>query len=347
MISMAAAVFAASVLSETWLSRRAGESGRVLVVGTRDGGRELAAEVGRHPELPFDCIGVVLTDVEAADVPQPLQVLGQLANLREIVLREKPDIIVLADVDARAQAIRALLEAVSVDFRVVGLHEFYEYAFGRVPVGELSPMWFMSLLHLYQRPYSRIVKRILDLALSSLALLVALPFVPLLAVLVRLSGPGPIVFRQTRLGEGGEPFEILKFRTMIDGAERPGAAVWAEQRDPRVTPIGRFLRATRLDEIPQLVNVLRGEMSIVGPRPERPEFLDVLADEVPHWTRRHLVKPGITGWAQVRRGYTRDMAGAAEKLSYDLWYVKHCGLVLDLAIAAKTAGTVFSSSDSR
>src|SRR5437867_1964661 len=132
----------------------------------------------------------------------------------------------------------------------------------------------------------------------------------------------PVFFRQLRLGESGKVFEILKFRTMIDGAEQPGMAVWAKEDDPRVTRIGRVLRRTRVDELPQLWNVLRGEMSIVGPRPERPEFLELLRETVPFWTRRHLVKPGITGWAQVCHGYTADAMATADKLAYDLYYLK-------------------------
>jgi lipopolysaccharide/colanic/teichoic acid biosynthesis glycosyltransferase len=151
-----------------------------------------------------------------------------------------------------------------------------------------------------------------------------------------------VLFRQQRVGEGGRLFEIFKFRTMVRDAEEPGRPVWAANGDARVTPVGRILRRSRIDELPQLWNVLRGEMSFVGPRPERPEFLTLLEETVPNWSRRHLVKPGITGWAQVRLGYTADAVTAADKLSYDFYYLKHQGLLLDLAIAAKTVGTIFS-----
>jgi lipopolysaccharide/colanic/teichoic acid biosynthesis glycosyltransferase len=154
-----------------------------------------------------------------------------------------------------------------------------------------------------------------------------------------------LLFKQVRLGESGKTFEILKFRTMVDGAEEPGTAVWAAEMDPRITRVGHFLRKTRMDELPQLWNVLRGDMSVVGPRPERPEFVDVLEAEVPFWTRRHLVKPGITGWAQVRRGYTSDLEGTAEKLSYDLFYLKHRSVALDLAIVVKTLAIVASRNE--
>jgi lipopolysaccharide/colanic/teichoic acid biosynthesis glycosyltransferase len=156
----------------------------------------------------------------------------------------------------------------------------------------------------------------------------------LIALLVRTT-PGPVFYRQTRLGEGGRRFTILKFRTMTLDAEN-GQAVWASVRDARVTRVGRVLRRTRLDELPQLWNVLRGDMSIVGPRPERPEFHELLSTTIPFWFRRHLLKPGITGWAQLHAGYARDTWTTEEKLSYDLWYLRHRSLVLDFIICVKT-----------
>jgi exopolysaccharide biosynthesis polyprenyl glycosylphosphotransferase len=197
---------------------------------------------------------------------------------------------------------------------------------------------------LYRRPYSQFAKRTFDVTVSLVLGLLVCPVLPVLALLVRRSGP--VIFRQVRLGEGGRPFTIYKFRTMRVDAEANGA-VWASEHDPRITPVGRFLRKMRLDELPQLWNVLRGEMSIVGPRPERPEFVAQLEAEVPFWGRRHLVKPGVTGWAQVRRGYTADAAGTGDKLSYDLWYLRHRSLVVDLAICVKTFSTLVTASGAR
>src|SRR5262249_44987320 len=163
----------------------------------------------------------------------------------------------------------------------------------------------------------------------------ALPILPLIVVPVLLSGRQLFV-RQIRMGEFGKPFTMFKFRTMRVNAEEAGEAVWAQARDPRVTRAGRVMRRLRLDEIPQLWNVIRGDMSIVGPRPERPEFMEFLEHRVPFWTHRQLVKPGITGWAQVRRGYTSDAEGSVDKLSYDLWYLRHRSIVVDLAICLRT-----------
>jgi exopolysaccharide biosynthesis polyprenyl glycosylphosphotransferase len=308
-------------------------------VGTGEEATDLALALGEQT-LPFECVGIVRAEGDAMGVT-PALVVGDNDDLDEILSLARPEIIVLANERANGSLSR-LLDNAKVGFRIVGLTEFYEHAFGRVPVAHLPPLWFLTILDLNQRPYSKITKRLLDIVLATIGLMLAAPVLPLIAWLVHRSGPGPILYRQTRLGEGGKTFEMLKFRTMVNGAERAGQARWAEAHDPRVTAFGAQLRRTRMDELPQLWNVLRGDMSIVGPRPERPEFLQLLEAEVPFWTRRHLVKPGITGWAQVRTGYASDVVGTAEKLSYDLFYLKHRSLVLDLAIAVMTARTIVS-----
>jgi lipopolysaccharide/colanic/teichoic acid biosynthesis glycosyltransferase len=197
------------------------------------------------------------------------------------------------------------------------------------------------VLHLYQRPYGRLAKRLFDIVVAAVGLLVTVPLMLVAVVIVGSSG-GPLFYRQLRLGANGRPFWILKFRSMYVGAEQPGVARWAEANDPRIIRGGRFLRLTRIDELPQLWNVLNGDMSIVGPRPERPEFVEELEADVPFWDRRHLVKPGITGWAQIRSGYAADTLGTEEKLSYDLWYLRHRSLLLDFVICLKTVPRVVS-----
>jgi exopolysaccharide biosynthesis polyprenyl glycosylphosphotransferase len=177
------------------------------------------------------------------------------------------------------------------------------------------------------------------MTVSFIGLAVCLPFIPLIILAVRLSSPGPILFRQTRVGRRGRPFTVLKFRTMSQDAEDQGA-VWATKNDPRVTPVGRFMRQTRLDEIPQLWNVLRGEMGFVGPRPERPEFVQWLSSEVPFYDLRHMIRPGITGWAQVRYRYGASLEETKHKLEYDLYYIKHLSLGLDLLIMFETIKTI-------
>ncbi|MDX6513620.1 MAG: hypothetical protein QOE36_3124 [Gaiellaceae bacterium] len=317
---------------------------RVLVVGAADGGSELVEDVALAEGLPFEIVGVV--DDERDTPVAGARLLGRLAELPLVIHEERPDLVVVAGGPRRADAFGYLLEASGDGFKVVGLPEFYEHAFGRVPVRTVTATWFMSVLHLYQRPYSRTAKRVFDVVVAILGLLATGWLFPILALLVKRT-PGPVVYRQTRLGEGGKPFTIFKFRTMRNDAEAAGTAIWAAESDPRVTSVGKLLRLTRLDELPQLWNVLRGEMSIVGPRPERPEFLEQLQEELPFWKRRHLVKPGITGWAQVRRGYTSDASSTGDKLSYDLWYLRHRSLIVDLAICLRTFLTVATGSGAR
>jgi exopolysaccharide biosynthesis polyprenyl glycosylphosphotransferase len=308
----------------------------VVVVGDPLAGSEVAEELRKHPELRFD---VVRTVVDAANAPAALD--------HALLGHQPPDLVVMAGNGAEMETVRTILDAGLVDVRVVGFHGFYEHALGRIPLAGLSPTWFMGVLHLYRSTYPRVTKRTFDCVLAAATLLLLAPLIGAVALLIRLSSRCSVLYRQVRLGETGKTFEILKFRTMVDGAEAPGEAVWAAANDPRITPAGRLLRKTHIDELPQLWNVLRGDMSIVGPRPERPEFLALLEREVPFWNRRHLVKPGITGWAQVQAGYASDVQTAAQKLSYDLYYLKHRSLALDLAIAVKTLAVVFSGAGAR
>jgi exopolysaccharide biosynthesis polyprenyl glycosylphosphotransferase len=331
LLEMAGAVFLLSWAWEGLVHRSLAGCRRVLVVGEEDGGAELARELATRHEAPFELVALVHHD--------------HLEDIGALIVRHRPEIVVLASVEARPDAFERLLDVAGAGFKVVGVSEFYEHAFGRVPVQTLRPLWFMNVLHLYHRSYTRFAKRAFDIAVAAAALALTWWLFPILWLAVRRT-PGPVIFRQTRLGEGGRPFTIYKFRTMRADAEAAGA-VWAAHDDPRVTATGRVMRKLRLDELPQLVNVLRGEMSIVGPRPERPEFLEQLRDTVPFWTRRHLVKPGITGWAQVRRGYTADAEGTADKLSYDLWYLRHRSLAIDLAVCVKTFTTIFTGSGAR
>ena len=335
---LAEAAVAVFVLSAVWehvvrsIAKR-----RVLVVGTGGCASEVLAELQNGHRVPFTMLGLVgeRPDKAASGVPR----LGSFDELSQIVARERPDIVVLTDERISAWAVDPLLDLAPVGFRVVGVSHFIEHALGRVPLRHVTPTWFMSMLHLRQKPYTRVAKRLFDLAVASLGLLLAAPLLPVLVVLVRLT-PGPVIYRQTRVGEGGRHFTILKLRTMRADAEDEGSPRYAQVGDARITWAGRILRRTHLDELPQLWNVLKGEMSIVGPRPERPEFVDLLEQTVPFWTRRLLVKPGITGWAQLRCGYACDATTAAEKLSYDLWYLRNRNVVVDLAICFQTVSSL-------
>ena len=210
---------------------------------------------------------------------------------------------------------------------------------GKLPLDGLSPSTLIFTEGFRMNASQQLFRRLLSFAVSLLALVICLPFIPLIVLAVRLSSPGPILFCQTRVGRRGHPFTAYKFRTMRKDAEAQGA-VWAAQDDPRVTSVGRFLRSTRLDEIPQLWNVLRGEMAFVGPRPERPEFVEWLSQEIPFYDLRHMIRPGITGWAQVRYRYGASLEETKRKLEYDLYYIKHQSIGLDLFIMFETIKTV-------
>jgi exopolysaccharide biosynthesis polyprenyl glycosylphosphotransferase len=323
-LALAASVFTLTAIWEATAQRAVGKR-RVLVVGSADTAVEIADAVSFEGQTtPFTVLGAV----------------DDVAELARIVEQQRPELIVLTDDESSGRAIEGLLTMRSDGFKVMGLPHFFDHAFGRVPVEGLTPTWFMSILHVWHRPYTRFAKRTFDVVCASIGLVLGAPLMLLIAGLVRLS-PGPIIFRQARVGEGGRLFTMHKFRTMCQGAEEPGRPAYAEENDPRATGVGRVLRKLHLDELPQLWDVLRGDMSVVGPRPERPEFIPMLEEAVPYFTRRLLVKPGITGWAQLRRDYTSDSEGAADKLSYDLWYLRHRNLTVDLAICAKTFSTLF------
>jgi exopolysaccharide biosynthesis polyprenyl glycosylphosphotransferase len=333
LLLLALSVFTLTVIWEGLVQRLVGKR-RIVVVGPSSAADAVAEAVAFEGHTHFTVIGAV------NDGPDDTVRLGSVAELSRIVDIERPDLIVIGNGEASSAAIDRLLTTSSRDFKVVGLPHFFDYAFGRVPLDDLTPSWFMSILHIWQRPYTRFAKRTFDVVCASAGLILAAPLMLVIACLVRLTR-GPIIYRQIRVGEGGRPFTIYKFRTMRRDAEEPGEPAYAQENDPRVTPVGRLLRKTHLDELPQLWVVLKGDMSIVGPRPERPEFIPMLEEAVPFFTRRLLVKPGITGWAQLRRDYASDQEGAADKLSYDLWYVRHRNVVVDLAICAKTFSALF------
>lgn len=221
--------------------------------------------------------------------------------------------------------------------RVTDQTTFVEKLLGEVPAETIAAEWFLRA-DVQNRSNYEAVRRMMDATVAAIGLLLTLPLWPLVALAIRLDSPGPVLFRQRRVGQHGRLFTIYKFRTMRVDAEAQGAR-WATHDDPRVTRVGRFLRRSRLDELPQLLNILRGDMALVGPRPERPEFVRQLEQLLPHYRLRHLIKPGLTGWAQIHYGYGGSVADALRKLCYDLYYLKHRALELDVAILFRTLGT--------
>jgi sugar transferase (PEP-CTERM system associated) len=254
--------------------------------------------------------------------------------------RPSIDRVIVAMEDRReAMPVRELLELRVRGVIIENSSALMERLSGKLPLDGLNPSTLIFTEGFRMSPLQQLFRRLLSFIVSLIALIICLPFIPLIILMVRLSSPGPIFFSQTRVGQRGRLFTAYKFRTMREDAEAQGA-VWAAKDDPRVTSIGRFMRGTRLDEIPQLWNVLRGEMAFVGPRPERPEFVQWLSQEIPFYDLRHMIRPGITGWAQVRYRYGASLEETRRKLEYDLYYVKHQSIGLDLLIMFETIKTI-------
>jgi len=263
--------------------------------------------------------------------------LGTIDDLPEVLGAQAVDeVVVDSDLTSHAAVGAAVLACLHRRCRVTDQPTFVEKYLNQVPVESITAQWFL-VADVQTTSGYQAVKRILDVAAALAGLTLTLPLWPLIALLIRLDSRGPAFYQQVRAGLHGRPFTICKFRTMYVDAERNGAR-WAEKNDRRVTRVGRLLRQSRLDELPQLWNILRGEMSLVGPRPERPEFVQKLAELIPHYRQRHLIKPGLTGWAQIHCGYGATVADAHRKLCYDLYYLKHRSIDFDAAIIIRTIG---------
>lgn len=315
---------------------------RVLVLGTgQDALRieEMNAKRGR-PRLVITGF-YPLDTAEVTAVPLA-RVLSSSLSLRDTIERTEADEVIVAVREQRGGVLplNELLICRLSGVRVTSLAGFFERVQGRIPVDSLKSSWLIYGDGFRQSWLRKTMKSVSDLLACLVLFLAALPAMLVTALAIRLESRGPVLYRQERVGEGGRTFRMLKFRSMTQDAEPDGVARWAANGDPRITRVGRFIRRTRIDELPQLINVLRGEMSLVGPRPERPQFVRPLTEQVPFYAVRHAVKPGITGWAQVRCEYGASIEGAVKKLEYDLYYVKNHTLMLDILILLETVRVV-------
>jgi exopolysaccharide biosynthesis polyprenyl glycosylphosphotransferase len=318
---------------------------RVLVVGNGQSAGRLATSFTGERPAGFELAGFLATEREGCISARPL--VGAVDDVAVAAVRERVDAIVLAAPTGRLQVLEAVVAMGGRAPAVLELSELYERAFGRVPVGEINAAWFLRADAASRRGGLVWWKRAVDLVVSSIAMVVLFPAFVLVGLAIKLDSRGPVLYRQQRVGEHGRRFTMLKFRSMVDHAEPDGLAVWACEDDPRVTRVGRVLRRFRCDELPQLWNVLRGEMTLVGPRPERPELVSELARVVPYYDSRHLARPGITGWAQVYAPYGASADDALRKLSYDLYYLKHCSISTDLGIMLRTASVMIGGRGAR
>jgi len=323
-----------------WLDQRMAPRERLLLVGTNDAAVTLARELHeRRQELGVSIVGFV--DPDPAKVGQPVVnpgVIGAVEDIPAIVRSRNVDRVVVSLTDARGKLpMNRLLEmklAGGVTFD--HLASVYEEYTGKIAVENLRPSWMIFSDGFKKSRSIEFGKRTLDLVVASVMFVLLLPVMLLVGLAVKLSSAGPALYHQKRVGLNGKVFLVHKFRSMRTDAEAKTGAVWAQANDTRVTSVGRFLRRTRLDELPQLWNVLRGDMSLVGPRPERPEFVAELTEKIPFYGFRHVVRPGLTGWAQVRYTYGASVEDALEKLQYDLFYIKHLGISFDIFVMLST-----------
>jgi sugar transferase (PEP-CTERM system associated) len=329
-----------------YLSLWVGPAERLLIVGTSGAAVTLARELfERRGELGVELVGFV--DPDPSRVGTPLinpGIIGSISDIPAIVKQHRVDRVVVSLADSRGMlSMDALLEMrLHNGVRFDHLASLYEEYTGKIAVENLRPSWFVFSSGFRKGRVLMVAKRTLDLVVATLGLIVLSPIMVMVALAIRITSRGPAVYQQQRVGKDGRLFTIYKFRSMRVDAEALTGAVWARVGDPRVTPIGRFLRRTRLDELPQLWNVMRGHMSFVGPRPERPEFVDDLATQIPFYGQRHAVRPGVTGWAQVRHRYGNTVEDSLEKLQYDLFYIKHLSIAFDLFVILETMKTVMT-----
>lgn len=325
---------------------------RVLVLGTGTRAARVGSLIERDESIgrKFHLVGY-LNPMQAAHHPHVARekILKKNGSMLAIVYRYAIDEIVVAIRDRRngGLEIEELLECKLEGIEITDISSFFERETGHVQLDSLNPSWMVFSDGFQRTSLKFIAKRIFDITVSLILLIVTLPVALLTVLLIVLESGLPVFYRQERMGECGQIFAVLKFRSMHKNAEKTGVPQWAKQNDDRITRVGRVIRTLRIDEIPQILNVLRGDMSFVGPRPERPYFVEQLASQIPFYLNRHTVKPGITGWAQIRYPYGSTVEDAMHKLQYDLYYAKNHSLFLDLIILFQTAQVVLFGKGAR
>ncbi len=317
---------------------------RCLVIGTRDEARRVIELVQNHPHAGLKILGLIHCDSRQEVVGQFIDeypVLGTMDALEKFVDLYAIDRLVLAaSVDFEPVLLRRLRAFRYRGLALVDFVTLHEEIAQEIPIDHINDEWLFLASTNNSQFHIRRVKRLVDILAAAIGLLLSLPLSLLAAVVIKCTSPGLVLYRQERLGRDSKPFTLMKFRTMRQNAESETGPVWSADDDPRITAVGKWLRKFRIDEIPQLWNVLRGEMSLVGPRPERPVFIKKLSEKIPFYAERLLVPPGITGWAQVMHPYTASIEESRRKLQFDLYYIKHMSFLLDIYIMARTVKTI-------
>jgi len=315
----------------------------IAIIGINKRALEIIKEVNNKPQLGYRVNTIIASPEDETSLqPENIEVINNNSDLTEEINRRKINTIIsTVNTSQYPELINKLFTCLSLGINFFDYATFYENYTGKIPVTTIKQTWFLENLTESSKKLYEKVKRIADILIALIGIIITIPFSPLIILAIKIDSKGPIIFSQQRAGKNGKTFLALKFRTMKIDAEKDGPQ-WAQEDDPRVTKVGKFLRKSRIDEIPQLINVLKNEMSLIGPRPERPEFIKMLQEEVPFYRERLLIKPGLTGWAQINFPYGASKEDTLEKLQYDLYYIKNRSLTLDLSILLKTIRIVLS-----
>ncbi len=317
---------------------------RVLIVGSGDLARKIGGEIYKRAEYGMKLVGFIDDDPErlGVSIVNP-GVIGGYGDITRIAGAENIDMIIIALPDRRSKLpMSALLDCKLKGLTVEEGETFNERMTGQIPLDHLKPSWMVFSNGFKSLRSRKIVKRTFDLTIAVICSIISAPVMLLTAVIIKIESPGPVIFKQPRVGEHGKEFNIYKFRSMRQDAEASSGPVWAGVVDKRVTRVGKVIRKVRVDELPQLINVLKGDMSFVGPRPERPFFVQKLKEVIPYYEMRTVVKPGITGWAQIKYPYGASVQDALEKLQYDIYYIKNMSPLLDVMIFFWTVKVVLT-----
>ena len=336
-------------LFEIYITRIAPQE-TILIVGTGEVARLVGQEVKKRQRLGFRLVGFIGAPAQTNNdsVGEVGKVLGDPTQMDSIVKKYDIRKVVVAITERRGEyPVKEMLALRVGGQQVVEWPVFFEKLSGRIPIDSLAPSFFIFNEGFRKSRILLAIRRVVSAIVAALTLVILLPVFLVIAILIMLDSPGPVIYSQTRVGQNGKPIRIYKFRSMRNDAELDGGAIWAVRDDPRVTNVGRSIRKTRIDELPQLFNVFKGELDFVGPRPERPEFVEKLQRLIPYYSLRHTVKPGITGWAQVMFDYSGTIEESKEKLQYDLFYIKNMSVKLDLLILFHTMKIVILGRGSR
>jgi sugar transferase (PEP-CTERM system associated) len=311
----------------------------ILVIGTGPMAKKVEKLI-RDDSGQHQLVGYIATPSDPV-VVEDTEIVGDIQNIADIANRTDAYAIVIALTEKRGNLIvDKLVTCKLMGVRIIEFPSFFEMLTGKIPVEDINPSWLVQGNGFLITPFVRLIKRVLDVVLAFLLMVVIAPFLIPVALLIKLTSAGSVIYKQERVGLHGKPFIIYKFRSMTVDAEKETGASWAKEDDPRITSFGAFMRKTRIDELPQLFNVFKGDMSFIGPRPERPEFVEKITPHTKYYQERHAVKPGITGWAQIMYPYGASIGDSIEKLRYDLYYINNLSFILEILIVLETIKVV-------